>query len=97
MVISPTSNNGYEGFGINGRELMRNAWLSVLAGDIIRKIHLRTRPYVRDRDRTNELFHRSLDEIAAILSTPNLKHKHRLKKLRTALMQIRDRYRALPG
>ncbi len=97
LVISPTSKNGYEGFGINGRDLMRNAWVAALTSDIIRKIHLRTRPYVRDRERANELFHRSLDEAAAILSEPNLKLKTRLRKLRAALMQIRDRYRALPA
>ena len=97
LVISPTSKNGYEGFGISGRALMLNSWLATLAGDIIRKLHLRVRPYALDKKRANELFHRSLDEAAAILSDPTLNHEERRRKMRSVLVQIRDRYRALPA
>ena len=76
---------------------MLNSWLATLAGDIIRKLHLRVRPYALDKKRANELFHRSLDEAAAILSDPTLNHEERRRKMRSVLVQIRDRYRALPA
>ncbi|NOZ62468.1 MAG: hypothetical protein GXO74_12395 [Calditrichaeota bacterium] len=97
LVISPTSSNGYEGFGISGSALLRNSWLAILAGDIIRKLHLRVRPYALNKKLANELFHRSLEEAAAVLSDPHFKHKTRRQKLRSVLIGIRDRYRALPA
>lgn len=96
-VISPTSKNGYEGFGVNGRQLMRTAWLAVLTSDIIRKIHLRVRPYAKDKDYANEIFHRAMDESAAILSKPDLEHKIRRAKIKDALIRVRDWYRRLPA
>jgi len=97
MIVSPTSSNGYEGFGFSTRTLMRTSWLAVLCSDILRKIHLKTRPYELEKGSANEIFQKSLDELSQILSISDLKHKIRLKWLRNALMVIRDRYRNLPA
>jgi predicted nucleotide-binding protein (sugar kinase/HSP70/actin superfamily) len=97
MVVSPTSSNGYEGFGDSAREMIRTFWLSVLASDIIRKMHLKFRPYTLNKNQANEIFQKSLDELSAILSTPHRKPAQRLKQLRQALLITRDRYYCIPA
>lgn len=97
MVVSPTSSNGYEGFGDSAQEMIRAFWHSILTSDIIRKMHLKFRPYAIDRDQANQIFHQSLDELSNILATPKLKSRERLEKLRQALITARNRYHRIPA
>lgn len=97
MIVSPTSSNGYEGFGDSAREMTRTFWHAVITSDIIRKMHLKFRPYANDKDHANEIFQQSLDELSSILATPKLKTRERLTKLRQALLMARDRYHRLPA
>jgi predicted nucleotide-binding protein (sugar kinase/HSP70/actin superfamily) len=97
MVVSPTSSDGYEGFGDSAREMIRTFWHSVLTSDIIRKMHLKFRPYSLDKDQANQIFHQSLEQLGNILATPKLKARQRLKKLRQALLTARDRYHRIPA
>lgn len=96
MVVSPTSSNGYEGFE-SAKGLMRTTWHAILSGDILRKLHLKTRPYELEKGRANEIFHSSLDELSRIVSTPGLKHNERLTRLRQTLINARDRYLRIPA
>ncbi len=97
MVVSPTSSNGYEGFGDSAREMIRTFWHSVLTSDIIRKMHLKFRPYTLDKDQANQVFHQSLEELSNILATPKLKPRERLEQLQHALLTARNRYHRIPA
>ena len=97
LVVSPTSSNSYDGFGDAARQLMRTSWHAILASDILRKIHLQIRPYVRERNLANEVFHQSLEELSRILAAPLLKPGARLRLLRQALITARNRYHRLPA
>lgn len=97
MVISPTSSDGYEGFGASAQDLFRTSWHAVLAGDILRKMQLKTRPYELEKGKANEIFHQSLDELSEIIATPQLKHKVRLKRLRQCLVKAQHRYLNMPA
>jgi len=97
LVVSPTSSNGYEGFGDSARELIRTFWHSVISSDILRKMHLKFRPYTLNKDQANEIFQQSLDELSAILATPKQKPAPRLKQLRQALLSARDHYHRIPA
>lgn len=96
MVVSPTSSNGYEGFGDSAREMIRTFWHSIIASDLVRKMHLKFRPYAIKRDQANQIFHQSLDKLSTILATPNLKPRQRLIQLRETLISTRNRYLRLP-
>ncbi|UCE07944.1 MAG: hypothetical protein JSW07_07905 [bacterium] len=96
-VVSPTSSNSYEGFGDSAQEMTRTFWHAVITSDIIRKMHLKYRPYATDKDHANQLFHQSLEELSAILATPKMKPKQRLLRLRQALISARNRYRRIPA
>lgn len=96
-ILSPTSSNGYEGFRNQARHLIRTAWHAIVAGDILRKMHLKVRPYELEKGSTNELFHQSLDEIAAVLAETGISAKKRLTKIKEALIRAIDRYHKIPA
>ena len=96
MVVSPTSTDGYEGFGASAQDLFRTSWHAILAADILRKMQLKTRPYELEKGRANKIFHQGLDKLSSVLSTPQLKHKQRLNLLRQCLVEIEAQYRTIP-
>ncbi|MFZ5518427.1 MAG: hypothetical protein ACOY90_17485 [Candidatus Zhuqueibacterota bacterium] len=91
MVVSPTSNDGYNGFE-SAQGLMRTTWHAILCGDILRKMHLKIRPYELEKGRANEIFHKSLENLSRIIANPKLSARERLVKLRQSLVDARDRY-----
>jgi len=97
MVVSPTSSDGYEGFGESAQEMIRTFWHAVVTSDIIRKMHLKFRPYALDKEQANQIFQQSLDDLSKILATPKLKARQRLIQLRQALLSARDRYHRIPA
>lgn len=97
LVVSPSSNNGYEGIGDSARELIRTFWHAVIASDLLRKMHLKFRPYMLEREQANEIFHQTLDELSAILAMPNQSAAKRLFRLRQTLLAARNRYLRLPA
>ncbi len=97
LIVSPTSNNGYEGIGESARELIRTFWHAVIASDLLRKLHLKFRPYLKQREQANEVFHQAIEELSTILATPNQSARQRLIRLRRALITARDRYLRLPA
>jgi len=96
LIFSPSSSRGYENIGKQSNSLLRTSWLSVLCSDILRKLQLKTRPYEIEQGQTDRVFHRSLDRICHAIATQNVSHKTRLKKVKTALIQSRDEFRAIP-
>ncbi len=97
LVVSPTSSNGYEGFGDSAREMIRTFWHSIISSDILRKMHLKFRPYVHNKEQANEVFQQSLDELSTILATPKQKPAQRLTRLSQALLLARNRYHRIPA
>lgn len=97
MVFSPTSANGYDGFGENARELVQNMWLGVVVGDLALKFLLKTRPYETQPGASDKLFDESVASFAEVLSTPGLKTKVRLNELVKRVERMRDQFRAIPA
>ncbi|HOW19722.1 MAG TPA: hypothetical protein PLC79_11850, partial [Phycisphaerae bacterium] len=96
-VISPSSENGYEGVGLHARELMRTAWMGVICGDIVTKFLLKTRPYETRAGDADAEFERGVEAFGRVLAMPGLAHRERLSRLREAVAQTRDRFRAIPA
>jgi predicted nucleotide-binding protein (sugar kinase/HSP70/actin superfamily) len=96
-IISPTSSNGYEGFGDCSRSLMRFGWWALVIADILRKLLLKTRPYEREVGTTNAIFASSLDDICQTLAAPIDSQSKKLWRLRQDLIKIRDRFRSIPA
>ncbi len=96
LVVSPTSENGYD-FGEYGLDLRRAMWRAVVASDILRKLLLKTRPYETNPGDSDAAYRRSLGELVATLQRPGLSQGGRRRALLGDLVRIRDRFRAIPA
>ncbi|MBN1351024.1 hypothetical protein JXJ21_16505 [candidate division KSB1 bacterium] len=96
-IVAPHSYDGYEGFESHATNLMRTAWRSVIVSDILRKLQLKTRPYECEPGMTDQVFDQGLNQVCEILAEQGISHKQRLGQLRNRLIDIRDRFRAIPA
>ncbi len=94
-VVSPSAENSYDGVGDHGGELMRTAWMGLVAGDIALKLLLKTRPYETTAGDADTAFHASLDDLQAVAEKPGLTSKQRLAVLVAGVERMRDRFRAV--
>ena len=96
-VISPTSQDGYSGVGEYGMTLLRRMWRGVVAGDLLRKMLLKTRPYETQPGAADEAFERSLDLVEAPLSDGGLSDRKSLAEMVKALEVGRGLFEAVPA
>jgi predicted nucleotide-binding protein (sugar kinase/HSP70/actin superfamily) len=98
-VLSPTSKNSYDGLGEDTNQLVmiRLLWRGLIAGDILRKMLLKTRPYETQRGATDEVFEQSMQRIEAILEAPEMSQRSRMAGLVEALIACREDFRNVPA
>jgi len=96
-VVSPSSDNGYDGVGEHAGDLMRTAWMALVVGDLITKFLLKTRPYEKIAGDTDAEFEQGLGAFGRIVEQPGLKPRDRLGRLVTAVERMRDRFRSIPA
>jgi len=96
-VVSPTSKDSYDGVGDHGPDTFRNVWRGIVAGDILRKMLLKTRPYETQEGASDAAFEEGVRLVEAALSRPGLTVRRRLDALVEALSAGRDLFRAVPA
>lgn len=96
-IISPTSSNGYEGFGEHARDLLRTGWWAIVVADILRKLQLKTRPYETEKGITDQLFDKSLQRISKIFARIESAGKIKMQQIKQELILIRDEFRLIPA
>lgn len=93
-VISPSSKDSYDGFG---PALIRLLWRGMIAGDILRKMLLKTRPYETRPGAADEAFERSIERVEEVLAAPGLDARTRMGELLQALTDAREYFHAVPA
>ena len=96
-IISPTSQDGYADITAYGGTVMRRMWRGIVAGDLLRKMLLKTRPYETERGATDQVFERSLDLVEAAVSDRSLNDRQSLAEMIRALSAARDLFEAVPA
>jgi predicted nucleotide-binding protein (sugar kinase/HSP70/actin superfamily) len=96
IVFSPTCQDGYEGFGINGYELVRTTWRAIVVSDILRKLLLKTRPYESQKGNTDRVHFNCLENVCNVLAISALSHRKRLRLLKEILLDVREIFRKIP-
>ncbi|HUU82970.1 MAG TPA: hypothetical protein VM243_05635 [Phycisphaerae bacterium] len=96
-VISPLSENGYDGIGDHAGDLMRTGWMAVVCGDLAQRFLLKTRPYETTPGDTDDAFLQSVADFERVVDRPELTPKQRLSGLLAAVGRMRDRFRAVPA
>ncbi len=61
------------------------------------KLLLKTRPYEREKGRTDAVYQESLEDVAAALEARDVTHDERLANMITAVTRSRDRFRGIPA
>jgi len=95
-IVSPTSKNSYDGVAQYGTSMIRATWRSLVAGDIVRKLLLQTRPYEAEAGTTDQYYEASVRELERLFEQRQGGMRRQLADLRDALTDIRDGFRALP-
>lgn len=97
LVVSPSSDDGYEAIGEHARELTHTIWMAIVVGDVVSRFQLKIRPYETTAGDTDQCFHAALQTLGEVFAIPDLKPKERVGRLVGALADVRDRFRAVPA
>ncbi|GAB4243393.1 MAG: hypothetical protein Kow00129_02540 [Thermoleophilia bacterium] len=96
VILSITSADGYAGIGEHAQELIRTAWRTVVANDILMKLLLKTRPYEKTAGDTDAVYMTALETVAAVVSRPKVPHKTRMAELQEALSRVKSDFLSIP-
>src|SRR5512132_579939 len=66
-ILSPTSQNAYQGLGSLATAFTRTGWRALLAADLLQKLLLIYRPYEEKRGDVEEVYEKSLDDLCKTL------------------------------
>ncbi len=96
MIVSPSSQNGYQGIGGgNPVSFFRCVWIGLIASDILKKMLLKIRPYEKVPGTTDSIYQRGLERLESVLEETDIRYRARFKRLRDVLVEIRDEYRSV--
>ena len=96
-VVSPSSENGYDGLGAHAGELMRAAWMGLVCGDLVLRFLLKTRPYETTPGDADAAYSESLADFESVAAKPGLTIKERLNALVAGVVRMRNRFRQVPA
>lgn len=96
-VLSPTSEDGYAGLGNMAGVFIRTGWRALVAGDVLLKLLLKTRPYEIEPGSADALYETCLGDLCRTLELPYGSAGEQLEALKTSLLRARQRFRHLPA
>ncbi len=94
-ILSPTSQNAYQGLGALAGPFVRTGWRALLCADLLEKLLLICRPYEERRGDSETVYEESLDDLCATLESTPVDPGVQLLALRDSLIRSRDRFRKL--
>jgi predicted nucleotide-binding protein (sugar kinase/HSP70/actin superfamily) len=97
LVVTPNSENAYDGIGDHSGELVHTLWMAIVLGDLISRFLLKTRPYEINAGESDACFQQAIRSLGEILEIPGLPPKERLQRLVGGVQGVRDRFRAVPA
>ncbi len=94
-ILSPSSQNAYEGLGELARPFVRTGWRALLCADLLSKLLLMNRPYEERRGDSEAAYRESLADLCRTLEETPVEPGVQLVALRDAMIRCRDRFRKL--
>jgi predicted nucleotide-binding protein (sugar kinase/HSP70/actin superfamily) len=95
QVLSPTSDNSYEGMGECSGQFVRSGWRAVVAGDILQKLVLRHRAHELRRGDADAAYEESVQDLCRTIETSTTEPGPQLASMRRSMVRARDRFRAV--
>ena len=96
-ILSPTSQNAYQGLGKLAGAFVRTGWRALLCADVLQKLLLMHRPYEERHGDTENVYEESLSDLCRTLERTGVEPGVQLQSLRDSLVRSRDRFRQLAG
>ena len=94
-ILSPTSQNAYDGLGTLAGAFVRTGWRALLAADLLQKLLLMWRPYEEKRGDSEQTYEDSLADLCRTLEQTPAEPGVQLQALRDCMVRCRDRFRKL--
>ena len=94
-ILSPTSQNSYDGLGTLAKPFVRTGWRALLCADLLAKLLLMNRPYEERRGDTEAVYEESLADLCRTIEQTPVEPGVQLVALRDSMIRGRDRFRKL--
>ena len=94
-IVSPSAEQGYSDFGELSGVFTRSAWRAIVAGDILLKLLLKTRPYEAEPGSADLALEESVEALCKVLEVAYPDTSAQMSALQEALLQVRERFRTL--
>lgn len=97
MLVSPTCDDGYAALGQKGGKMMHYGFWALVAGDLLRKMLHRFRPYETVAGAADNAYGDSLADAENALSDPEVHGRAKYKALVDSLKRARKRFLSIPA
>lgn len=95
-VFQPTTEKGYSDFGEASNLFTRGVWRAIVAGDILLKLLLKTRPYEITLGSADAAFEENVQALCKVLEISYDSHDKQMDALCGCMLGARERFRNLP-
>jgi predicted nucleotide-binding protein (sugar kinase/HSP70/actin superfamily) len=92
-IFHPSCEKGYSDFGEASNLFVRGAWRAIVAGDIVRKLQLKTRPHEVISGSADQAYEESVVELCRVLEVPYPNDASQMSALQECLRRVRQRFR----
>jgi predicted nucleotide-binding protein (sugar kinase/HSP70/actin superfamily) len=97
QILSPTSQNSYDGLGEISTPFMRAGWRALVSADVLRKALYRTRPYELVPGSADKVYQESLADLCATIEDSCSDNGCQLKSIVASMKRARERFRRVPA
>lgn len=97
MLVSPTCDDGYAALGRNGGRMMHYGFWALVAGDLLRKMLNRFRPYETLPGAADRAYEESLADAEETIRNPSVQGRAKFKAVAKSLNRARERFLAIPA
>ena len=94
-ILSPTSQNAYDGLGELAKPFVRTGWRALLCADLLHKLLLINRPHEERRGDAEAVYEECLSDLCRTLEQTPVAPGEQLRALRDSMVRGRDRFRKL--
>ena len=95
--LCPTDADSYGALGELSTTFVRSGWRALVAGDILLKLLLKTRPYEIEAGSADEAFELSLNDLCQVLEVPYPGAAEQMQALKPSLLRARNRFHQVPA
>ena len=94
-ILSPTSQNAYEGLGEVAKPFVRTGWRALVAADLLHKMLLIHRPYETVRGDADAVYESCLDDLCRTIEGTPVEPRTQLTEMVRSMARARERFRQL--